>query len=266
MVVSGASHSPAADLRADPSPPQRAVVWHDLECGGYRVDLPAWLELAERAGGPVLDVGAGTGRVSLALARAGHAVTAVDRDPALLDALAQRAAGMDIETVCADARTLDLPIRDYALCVMPMQTIQLLGGADGRVAFLARARTHVRPGGLVACAILGDVEPFDCSDGSVGPTPERACVDGFEYVSRAIRVGRSRRTVSIERERWIAEQPAAVGRRSEVDVERDVIELDRVSAAMLRRDARAAGLRAGPVVSVAATDEHIGSSVVVMRV
>jgi SAM-dependent methyltransferase len=265
MVVSDASRSPAADLRAGPSPAERAIVWHDLECGGYRVDLPAWLELAERADGPVLDVGAGTGRVSLALARAGHAVTAVDRDRALLDALDHRAAGMGIETVCADARTFELSARQYALCVMPMQTIQLLGGADGRVAFLARAREHVRTGGLVACAILGDVEPFDCSGGSVGPTPERACVDGFEYVSRAIRVGQSRRTVSIERERWIVEESGA-GRHSDVDIERDVIELDRVSVATLRRDARAAGLHVEPVVTVAATDEHVGSSVVVMRV
>jgi SAM-dependent methyltransferase len=266
MVVSHASHSPGRDLRAGPTSTQRAVVWHDLECGGYRVDMPAWLELAERAGGPVLDVGAGTGRVSLALARAGHAVTAVDRDQALLDALGQRVAGMDIETFCADARTLDLAERNYALCVMPMQTIQLLGGADGRVAFLRCARAHVRPGGLVACAILGDVEPFDCSGGSVGPTPERVCVDGFEYVSRAIRVGQSRRTVTIERERWIVEEPGSADRHSDVDVERDVIELDRVSVAKLRRDARAAGLRAEPVVTVAATDEHVGSSVVVMRV
>jgi len=266
MVVSDASRSEAADLPAGPSPAQRAVVWHDLECGGYRVDLQAWLELAERAGGPVLDVGAGTGRVSLALARAGHAVTAVDRDRALLDALDRRAAGMGIETVCADARTLELPVREYALCVMPMQTIQLLGGADGRVAFLARARTHVRPGGLVACAILGEVEPFDCSGGSIGPTPESARVDGFEYVSRAIRVGQSRRTVSIERERWIVEDAGAEGQHSDADVERDVIELDRVSVVTLRRDARAAGLRAEPVVTVEATDEHIGSSVVVMRV
>jgi SAM-dependent methyltransferase len=265
MVVSDASRSEAADLRAGPSPAQRAVVWHDLECGGYRVDLPAWLELAERAGGPVLDVGAGTGRVSLALARAGHPVTAVDRDRALLDALDQRAAAMEIETVCADARTLDLSRREYALCVMPMQTIQLLGGADGRVAFLARARAHVRAGGLVACAILGEVEPFDCSGGSIGPTPESARVDGFEYVSRAIRVGRSRRTVSIERERRIVDE-SATGRLSDVDFERDVIELDRVSVATLRRDARAAGLQVEPGVTVAATDEHVGSSVVVMRV
>jgi len=107
MVVSHASPSPGRDLRAGPTSTQRAVVWHDLECGGYRVDMPAWLELAERAGGPVLDVGAGTGRVSLALARAGHAVTAVDRDQALLDALGQRVAGMDNrDGLCrrADAR------------------------------------------------------------------------------------------------------------------------------------------------------------------
>ena len=268
MVVTGAGDSPAADLRPGPGPSsaRRAVVWHDLECGGYRVDLPAWLELAERAGGPVLDVGAGTGRVSLALARAGHRVTAVDRDQALLDALAQRATGMEIETVCADARALDLHARDYALCVMPMQTIQLLGGADGRVSFLSGAREHVRPGGLIACAILGDVEPFDCSGGTVGPTPERLSVDGFDYVSRAIRVGRSRRTVSIERERRIVGGPGAERRNCDAYVERDVVELDRVSVAMLRRDARAAGLRAGPVVTVEATDEHVGSSVVVMRV
>jgi SAM-dependent methyltransferase len=266
VVVTGASDSPAADLPAGPSAAQRAVVWHDLECGGYRVDLPAWLELAERAGGPVLDVGAGTGRVSLALARAGHAVTAVDRDQALLDALAQRAEGRDVETVCADARALDLPTRNYALCVMPMQTIQLLGGAEGRVAFLSGAQAHVRPGGLIACAILGDVEPFDCSGRSVGPTPERVCVDGFEYVSRAIRVGQSRRTVSIERERRIVEQPGAEGLEFDLEVELDLIELDRVSVAMLRRDARAAGLRAEPVITVEATDQHVGSSVVVMRV
>ena len=47
------------------------VLWHDLECGGYDLDLPLWRELADREGSPVLDVGAGTGRVALDLARRG---------------------------------------------------------------------------------------------------------------------------------------------------------------------------------------------------
>ncbi len=249
MVVS----TPAAEAAAD------AVAWHDLECGAYRVDLPLWLSLARRAGGPVLDVGAGTGRVSVELARSGFEVTAVDREPALLDALAGRAAGLAIETVCADARSLALARHDYALCVMPMQTIQLLGGADGRAAFLRGAREHVRTGGLVACAILGELEPFDCSDGRIGPAAERARIGDREYVSRALRVAESRRTVTIERERRIVTDV-------ELSRERDVIELDRLGAARLEREARAAGLRVEPAVAIAATDEHVASTIVVLGV
>ena len=66
------------------------VVWHDVECGRYDADLTLWIELAREAGGPVLDVGAGTGRVALPLARAGHEVTALDRDAELLAAEAER--------------------------------------------------------------------------------------------------------------------------------------------------------------------------------
>ncbi len=244
-----------------PSREHRAVVWHDLECGSYRVDVPTWLALARRAGGPVLDIGCGTGRVALALARAGVEVTAVDCQRELLDALAERAAGLAVQTVCADARALSLARRDHALCVMPMQTVQLLGGADGRRAFLRAAREHVRPGGLVACAILGELEPFDCTDGRVGPAAERTRAGELEYVSRAVRVAESRRAVTIERERRIVVHASS----RELLRERDVIELDRLGAARLERDARAAGLHAEPAIEIDATDEHVASTVVVLR-
>ena len=60
------------------------MIWHDVECGSYAADLPLWRELAAAAGGPVLDVGAGTGRVSVDLHRRGYDVHALDVDPALL--------------------------------------------------------------------------------------------------------------------------------------------------------------------------------------
>jgi tRNA G46 methylase TrmB len=47
------------------------AIWHDVECGSYQADLPLWEELAQRAQGAVLELGCGTGRVALHLARRG---------------------------------------------------------------------------------------------------------------------------------------------------------------------------------------------------
>ncbi len=273
MVVSDARERDA-ESKPHASQTLAQVVWHDLECGGYRVDLPIWRELAQRCGGPILDVGAGTGRVTLALASDGHSVTAVDREQALLDALRARAGGLAVETLCADARTLSLARRDYALCLMPMQTVQLLGGGDRRVAFLRAARAHVRAGALVACAILGEVEPFDCSRSEVGPTPERTILDGLLYASRALRVAESRTHVVIERERRITRVASAASSASrasgsandvKLSCERDTIELDRLDASAIELEARAAGLTPQSRVQIAATDEHVGSVVVMLR-
>ena len=95
---------------------------------------------------------------------------------------------------CADARSFDLDRRDFALCLVPMQTLQLLGGAAERVEFLRCARAHLRPGGLLACAIVTELDPFDIADGSPGPSPETARVGETLYVSQATeRAGASTR-------------------------------------------------------------------------
>jgi SAM-dependent methyltransferase len=241
------------------------VIWHDLECGGYRADLALWRELADRAASepgaaPILDVGAGSGRVSLELARAGHAVTAVDLEAPLLAALAERGAGLSIETVCTDARELDLERHDFTLCVVPMQTVQLLGGSAGRSAFLRRAHAHLRPGGVLACAIVTALEPFDCSAGDPLPAAESANVGGRLYLSRPLRVVLRMRTITIERERTVVHdresmQPAPCSLR-------DVVELDRVRPARLTREALAAGFTAAGVHEIPPTADHVGSLVV----
>lgn len=244
------------------------VVWHDLECGGYRADLPLWHELADRYGGPLLDVGAGAGRVALQLARAGYSVTALDCNDVLLAALRERAAGLAVEAVRADARSFALARRDFALCVVPMQTVQLLGGAEQRTAFLRCARAHVREGGAIALAILGELDTFDCASGVIGPAAERAYVDGLLYLSRAIRVSETAELVEIERERRVLlpESAQAGAAAKERGPEIDLIRLDRVSASSLLREGAEAGLHAERTREIEATDEHVGSSVVVLRV
>ena len=265
MVLSpSTARRPRPERTAGPSD---RVAWHEVECGGYRADLPLWRELAEEAGGRqrsarVLEIGAGTGRVALDLARRGHRVTALDLDPDLLDGLRAHAAGVELETVCQDARTLALRDRDFALCIVPMQTVQLLAGSNERVAFLRRARAHLRPGGLVACAIVGPLEPFVCDAHDARPAPDVACRDGERYVSRVVRVRTTRAGVVIERERVIG---SAKGARRARASERDAVELARLSPRQLEREGIEAGLSPAPTRSVPGTREHVGSAVVMLR-
>lgn len=250
-----------------------SVIWHDLECGAYAEDLPLWRSLAASHGDPVLDVGAGTGRVALDLARAGYRVTALDRDPELIAKLAERAhAGglgrnhsMDavssqapVTTVVADARDFDLGQR-CPLAIVPMQTIQLLGGREGRVSFLRCARRHLYPGGVLAVAITAALELYDVVDGLPAPLPDIGERDGVVYSSTPVAVRADRVGFVLERRR---EMVAADGERM---VERDLVRLDRVTASGLEREGRAAGFTPAGRESVPATEDYSGSEVVILR-
>jgi SAM-dependent methyltransferase len=232
------------------------VGWHDVECGGYDADLELWDALAGAAGGPVLDVGAGTGRVTLALAAAGHEVTALDIDPELLEELARRAqaAGVRVETVVADAAHFDLAGREFALVAAPMQTIQLLPARDG---FFACARRALADGGLIALALAEATEPFEGS-GEL-PPPDRGEQDGWHFVSQPLAIRLRPGTMRIER---LRELIAPDGARS---AQEDVIELTLVTAEQLAAEAEPHGLVREPSLHVPATDDHVGSEVVLLR-
>lgn len=233
------------------------VAWHDAECASYLADLPVWRELAAAAGGPVLDVGAGTGRVALDLAAGGHGVTALDVDAALLDELARRAAasGLEVRTVVADAEAMDLPAAAFATVVVPMQTIQLLGD---RAAFLHGARHALRPGGTLAIAIADELTSFTSEDGIL-PDPDVLLADGRRYVSQptAVRLGPSHSR--IERIR-ITEGPDGA-----LTSETNAIELAVLDAPGLAAEGRAAGFTSVPGLRIPPTDDHVGSAVVVFR-
>jgi SAM-dependent methyltransferase len=235
-----------------------SVIWHDLECGAYLADLPLWRSLAADHGDPVLDIGAGTGRVALDLARAGHRVTALDANPALISELTRRARGLQLDTVVADARDFRLD-RRFRLCVVPMQTVQLLGGREGRLAFLRCARAHLEEGGVVALALAEELELYEAIGGIPGPVPDMREVDGTVYSSQPIAVRKDEEGFLLERRR---DTITAAGLRT---VEHDAVRLDRVSAEQLEREARAACLRPAGRADVPPTNDHVGSVVVMLR-
>jgi SAM-dependent methyltransferase len=239
---------------ADTAP---GVIWHDLECGPYGDDLPLWRELAGACAGPLLDVGAGTGRVTLDLARRGHPVVALDHDPVLVAALRDRASGLPVEAVAGDARAFDLG-RRFALILVPMQTVQLLGGPDGRAGFLRCARAHLEPGGLLAVALADALDAFD-EEHDQPPMPDIQEIDGTVWSSRPVAVRDEGDRAAIHRIR------ETVDVRGERSVTEDVVRLDRLDAATLAAEAPAHGLRAEPGRRIPASEEYVGSTVVMLR-
>jgi SAM-dependent methyltransferase len=232
------------------------VAWHDIECGAYTADIPLWRELAEASGGPVLEIGAGTGRVALDLAKRGIPVVALDVDDELLAALRDRAGDAPVETVVADAREFRID-EDFALIIAPMQTVQLLGGPEGRGAFLTTAAKHLASGGRLAIALAGPLEPWG-EGASALPLPDIGETDGVVRSSQPIRVTEDETGWSIERIRLTSAPDRAP------EHEQDVITLERVSAAELEADGMAAGLVPEGRRLVAETDEHVGATVVIL--
>ncbi len=236
-----------------------SVIWHDVECGAYAEDVSLWRSLAAEHGDPILDVGAGTGRVALDLARRGHQVTALDQDPALIAELARRGRDLDVTPVVADARDFELE-QCFALCIVPMQTIQLLGGEQGRGAFLRCARRHLQVDGIVAVAVAAMLELFELGDNGIAPLPDIREIDGVVYSSQPTAVRADREGFVLERRR---ERITVSGERSVAD---DMIRLDRLGSAQLESEALAAGLRPVGRRAVAATADYVGSDVVMLRV
>ena len=236
-----------------------AAAWHDVECSAYAADLPTWRELAERHGGPVLDLGCGTGRVALDLASRGHEVTGLDADPELVRALEARGHARDLPVrgLTADARAFGLP-DTFPLAIAPMQVVQLLGGPEGRKAMLARVLAHLKPGGVLAVALA---DPFDSVPvgEALPPLPDVLEVDGWVLSSTPVAVRDEGDAVSIDRRRQ------AVSPAGELTEEPFTIRLDSVTPAGLSEEAEAVGLTATELLHVPPTRDYVGSAVVVLE-
>lgn len=133
------------------------------------------------AGGPILELMAGTGRLSLPLAEAGADLTCVDLSGPMLDRLRAKLAakGLHADVVEADIRELALPRRDFALAILPFQSFAELLTPEDQLAALARVAHHLAPDGRFICTLHNPVLRARTIDGQLRllgsfPLPDRA--------------------------------------------------------------------------------------------
>ena len=108
--------------------------------------------LAWEAGGPVLEIACGTGRVAIPIARQGFAVTGLDVVPAMLDRarFKAEAAGLSVRWVEGDARTFDLDSERFRLIFLTGNAFQAFLTSADQEALLGRVRAHLHDEGLFA--------------------------------------------------------------------------------------------------------------------
>lgn len=237
------------------SPVTANAIWHDVECGSYSADLPLWEELAERAGGPVLELGCGTGRVALHLARRGHEVIGLDSDPELLAVLAERAAELPVSSLEADARSFetDGPV---SLALAPTHLLQLLADAEERAEALGCVAAALEPGGLFAASILEELpEP----DGAPPPLPDVREVDGWVYSSLATEVAVGPGELRVRRLRQTVSPDGALSE------EPNEIRIATFATEVLEAEAAAHGLTPAGSQEIPPTDLHVGSLVLLFE-
>jgi len=232
-----------------------AAIWHDVECGSYEADLPLWEELAERCGGPVLELGCGTGRVALHLARRGHEVIGLDADPELLAVLESRGGSLPVRTLEANARSFQLA-SPASLVLAPTHLLQLLGDSAERAESLHCVAAALQPGGLLAATII---EAMPEPDGAPPPLPDVREVDGWVYSSLAVEAAIGPGEIVVRRLRQL------VSPQGSLSEEPNEVRIATFTAAALEAEAAAFGLLPAGRREIGPTELHVGSLVVLLE-
>ena len=160
--------------RPDPATAAALARLYDLDLQDDPGDLDLYLALADRADGAVLELAAGSGRLAVPLAMAGHQVTAVDIDAAMLDRGRDHAAATGVPPdrlafIEADLLGLQLPDAGrYAFAFIALNSIMLLASRDAQRSAFHTLAAHLAPGGLAAVdAWLPDADDLARFDGRI---------------------------------------------------------------------------------------------------
>jgi len=189
--------------------PDFGALYDAVPAYSARRDVEFYVAEAERrapSGGAVMDLGCGTGRLLLPLARAGHSVIGVDRSPAMLarcrDKLAQEPPDVRSRTALyeGDVRdfevtrpTIGAPARvEVAFAIAPFRILQHLVTVADQLRCLAAIKKHLAPGGYFAFDVFNPHFAMMTADRSAEAedTPERPLTDGrfFRRTARVLRV------------------------------------------------------------------------------
>jgi SAM-dependent methyltransferase len=113
-------------------------------------DIEFYRSLAREAGGPVLELGCGSGRVLLPIAREGFACTGLDASSDMLEQLRRNGPAAHLRAVQGRMESFDFGSERFALIYSAFRAFQHLITVDEQLACLAAVRRHLAPKGLFA--------------------------------------------------------------------------------------------------------------------
>ncbi len=163
-----------------------------------REDVAFFVQAAQASGGPVLEIGCGTGRILLPTARAGIAITGLDLSAHMLAVCRERLQGEPepvqsrVTLVQGDMRSFELT-QTFQLVTLPFRPFQHLIAIEDQLACLANIHRHLAPGGRLILDLFNPSLIFLTSDTlgqEVGEEPEFSMPDGRRVIRRAKTVSR----------------------------------------------------------------------------
>jgi SAM-dependent methyltransferase len=176
-----------------------AEFYDQLPAYRERGDVAFWVEMAQAAGGPVLEIGCGTGRVLIPTARAGGEIVGLDLSSYMLDvcraSLAQESPAVQAraQLVTGDMRDFHLG-REFALATIPFRPFQHLTTVEDQIACLGAIHRHLAPGGRLILDLFNPSIPYLAAPERLeerDDVPEFALPDGRRVLRRARITGRN---------------------------------------------------------------------------
>jgi SAM-dependent methyltransferase len=122
-------------------------------------DLLPWVVSVGDLGDDVLEIGPGPGLTTDLLRQRTKAVTAVEVDATLADALAERLAGTNVKVICADAAVAGLPVNRFS-AVTCFSVLHHLPSSSHQDRLFAEICRLLRPGGIFVGVDSADLEPI----------------------------------------------------------------------------------------------------------